>query len=102
MSVTNTAIFPVGTLKGKTTKAWNVISTADTDVAGVISHGFGVAPALVWLVPLLSPQFYGKQWSILSVNTSVINLVAVSFTAGGLTSTPQLQVIAMLPHSLIG
>jgi len=96
MSVTNAAVFA-----GTYSKSWNVISTADTDLAGTISHGFGVAPALVWLVPLLSANFYGKQWSLGAVNTSTIGLVAISFTGGGLTSTPQLQVIAMLPHSLI-
>ena len=96
MAVTNTAVFA-----GTYSKSWNVIATADTDTAGVVSHGFGVAPALVWLVPLLSANFYGKQWALGTVNTSVINLVAVSFTGGGLTSTPQLQAIAMLPHSII-
>ena len=97
MAVTNAAVFA-----GTYTTSWNVTSSADADLAGVISHGFGVAPALVWLVPLLSANFYGKQWSLGSVSATVINLVAISATGQGLAGTPQLQVVAMLPNSLIG
>jgi hypothetical protein len=85
---------------GPYSKSWNVVASADADAAGTISHGFGATPAMVWLVPLLSANFYGKQWALGTVNTSTIGLVAISFTGGG-TSVAQLQVIAMLPQSLI-
>ena len=85
---------------GPYSKSWNVVSSADTDLSGTISHGFGATPAMVWLVPLLGANFYGKQWALGAVNASTIGLVAISFTGGG-TSVAQLQVIAMLPHSMI-
>lgn len=95
MTVTVAAAFA-----GTYSKSWNVTASADTDLAGTVSHGFGVAPALVWLVPLLV-GFYTKQWTVGTVTASTIPLVAISATGGGVAGTPQLQVIAMLPHSII-
>lgn len=100
MSVT---ITPVGT--GPFAKSWNITASADNDDAAVITHGFlnhyaPVAPALVFLTPL-QPSFYNKKWLLGAVNTTVINLAATSFTGGGLAGTPQLQVVALLPQSIM-
>lgn len=97
MSVTSAANFA-----GTYSKSWDVTATADGDTTGTISHGFGATPGLVWLVPLQSAQAYGKQWSLGTVNTSTITINGVSAASSGLAGTPQLRVIAMLPHSIIG
>jgi hypothetical protein len=83
------------------TKSWNVTSPNDSDTAATVSHGFGVAPALVWLVPLLSANCYGHQWAVGTVTASTIPLTATSASGSGLAGTPQVQVIAMLPTSII-
>lgn len=88
------------------TKSWDVTSGADTDTTGVITHGFTVggvatAPAMVWLVPTQT-RAYSKAWALGAVTTTTITINALSATGGGLAGTPQLQVIAMLPHSLLG
>jgi hypothetical protein len=86
-------------LAGTYSKSWNVVSSADGDTTGSVSHGFGVAPALYWLVPLL-PQAYGKQWYISAVSSTTITITGISSTSAG-TSVAQLQIVAMLPHSII-
>ncbi len=94
------AVTVAASFAGTYSKSWNVTSSADADTAGTITHGFGVAPALVWAVPLLA-GFYTKQWLIGAISTTTIILAAISATGGGVAGTPQLQVIAMLPHSII-
>lgn len=85
---------------GPYSKSWNVVSSADADTTGAVSHGFPSTPAMVWIVALLGPNFYGKQWALGVVNTSTITVNGISSTSAG-TSVAQLQVIAMLPHSII-
>jgi hypothetical protein len=85
---------------GPYSKSWNVTASADADAAGTVSHGFPSAPAMVWLVPLLSANAYGKQWALTAVSATTIIITGVSSTSSG-TSVAQLQLIAMLPHSLI-
>jgi hypothetical protein len=96
-------IAPVGT--GPFTKTWNITSSADTDVAAQFAHGFlnhytPVAPAVVLLTPLKSQAFL-HEWVLGVVDTTNINLAAVSATGAGLAGTPQLQVVAMLPQSVM-
>lgn len=100
MSVT---ITPVGT--GPFAKTWDITSSADGDTSAVITHGFlnhytAVAPALVFLTPLNSVAFT-KKWTLGTVDTLVINLGATSASGGGLAGTPQLQVAALLPQSIM-
>lgn len=85
-------------LAGTYSKTWNVVSSADADTTGTVSHGFGATPAMVWLVPLL-PQAYGKQWYP-TVSSTTIVVTGISSTGAGSTAA-QLQIIAMLPHSII-
>jgi hypothetical protein len=96
----------VAVVAGVYSKSWNITSTADGDLTFAIAHGFVVqdgvakAPTLVFLVPL-TPQAYTKQWTLGVVDTTNININAISAVGGGLAGTPQLQVIATLPHSLV-
>jgi hypothetical protein len=85
---------------GPYSKSWNVAASADADTTGTVSHGFPSAPAMVWLVPLLSANAYGKQWALGTVSATTIIVNGVSSTGSG-TTTAQLQIIAMLPHSII-
>jgi hypothetical protein len=84
---------------GTYSKTWTVVSSADADTTQSVSHGFGAAPALYWLTPLL-PQAYGKQWTI-AVTSTLITVTGISSTGAGTTSA-QLLISAMLPNSLIG
>jgi hypothetical protein len=100
MAVTFVEVAP-----GPYTKSWNVTSSANTDEAVQIPHSFSlhfepVIPELVWLVPL-QPEFYVKQWTLGVVDDVNINLASAVSTGGALAGTPQLQVIAMLPASII-
>lgn len=86
-------------------KSWNVTSSADGDLSAQITHGFsvnyvGVAPKFVSFVQL-EPEGYTHEWTLASITSEFINLNAVSATGAGLAGTPQLQVIAQLPNSLI-
>ena len=49
----------------------------------------------------LHPQAYEKDWVLGVVDENYINLAASSVTGSGLAGTPQLQVIAQLPASII-
>jgi len=96
-------IAPVGT--GPFTKSWNVTSTADGDTSAQFAHGFlnhytPVAPAFVFFTQL-EPEAYLHEWTLGVVDTTNINLAAVSATGAGLAGTPQLRVIAMLPQSIM-
>lgn len=84
---------------GPYSKSWQVVSSADADTTGSVSHGFPSTPAMVWLVPLL-PQAYGKQWTLGTVSSTTITINGISSTSAGSTAA-QLQLIAMLPHSII-
>lgn len=101
MTVTHVAVDT-----GAFTRTWDVTSSADGDLTDVIVHGFiqpaytPVAPKVVCLTPL-QPQAYLKRWTLGVVDTVNININAISATGGGLASTPQLRVIAMIPHSII-
>lgn len=101
MTVTHVAVDT-----GAFTKTWDVTSDADNDLTDVIAHGFvqpaytKAAPKVVCLTPL-QPQAYLKRWTLGVVDTTNININAISATGGGLASTPQLRVIAMIPHSII-
>lgn len=101
MTVTVT---PVDT--GAFTKTWDVTSDADGDLTQQFAHGFiqpaytPVAPKCVWLTPL-QPNAYIKRWTLGVVDVTNININAISATGGGLAGTPQLRVIAMIPHSII-
>jgi hypothetical protein len=101
MTVTHVAVDA-----GAFTRTWDVTSSADGDLTDVIVHGFiqpvytPVAPKVVCLTPL-QPQAYLKRWTLGVVDTVNININAISATGGGLASTPQLRVIAMIPHSIV-
>ncbi len=99
-------ITPVGT--GPYTKTWNITSDADGDTSAQFAHGFlnhytPVAPAVVLLTILAegSAEANLHEWSLGVVDTTNINLAAVSATGAGLAGTPQLQVVAMLPQSIM-
>lgn len=99
MSVT---ITPVGT--GPYAKSWNITASADSDEAIKITHGFsvdyvGVAPKFVWHEET-NAAAYTKQWTLGVVDTEFINL-ASAVSGGGLAGTPQIQVIALLPQSIM-
>lgn len=96
------AITVAAAYAGTYSKTWNVTSSADGDTTSSVSHGFGAAPALYWVVPLLSANAYAKQWAITSVTANVINFAGISAASSGLAGTPQVQIVAMLPNSLIG
>jgi hypothetical protein len=102
MTVTKTAV-----VAGAYSKSWNITSDADGDTTFTFAHGFvvqdGVAkqPTLVWLAPLQSTQFYAKKWALGTVDATNITINAASAAGGGLAGTPQLQVIATLPHSIV-
>jgi hypothetical protein len=92
-------------LAGTYAKTWNITSSADGDLTAQIPHGFTVqyvatAPALVLLTPL-QHQAYTKQWTLGVVDATNINLGATSAAGGGLAGTPQLQVVALLPQSIM-
>jgi hypothetical protein len=96
-------ITPVGT--GPYTKSWDITSSVDTDLAIQIPHSFSVAyeavaPALVFLTPL-QPEFYAKEWTLGVVDDVNININSAVSNAGALAGTPQLQVIAQLPQSIM-
>lgn len=101
MTVTHVAVDT-----GAFTKTWDVTSDADADLTDAITHNFiqpaytPVAPKVVCLTPL-QPQAYLKRWTLGVVTTTTININAISAVGGGLASTPQLRVIAMVPHSII-
>lgn len=100
MSVTIAAV-----KAGLNAKSWNITASADGDTAAQITHGFtvnyaGVAPALVWMVSLQT-QGRLKDWVLGVVDTNFINLSGVSTTGSGLAGTPQVQVIALLPNSIM-
>ena len=94
-------VTPVGT--GPYTKTWDITADAATDTSAQFAHGFKnhytpVAPAVVLLTPL-NVNFYTKEWTLGVVDATNINLNASS--GGALAGTPQLQVVAMLPQSII-
>ncbi len=102
MTVTHAAV-----LAGFFSKSWNVTSSADGDLTDTITHGFvknannaKVTPTMVWLVPL-QPQAYTHKWVLGTVDNTTIIINASSVSGGGLAGTPQLQVIAMMPQSII-
>lgn len=101
MTVTHTIVDA-----GAFTRTWDVTSDADGDLTDTIVHGFiqpvytPVAPKVVCLTPL-QPNAYIKRWTLGVVDTVNIHINAISATGGGLASTPQLRVIAMVPHSII-
>jgi hypothetical protein len=100
MAVTFTQVGP-----GPLTKSWNVTASANTDEAVQIPHSFQVnyqpvVPEYVTLVPL-QPEFYTKQWTLGVVDDINININSAVSTGGALAGTPQMQVIAMLPASII-
>jgi hypothetical protein len=84
---------------GPYSKSWNVVASADADTTGTISHGYPSAPAMVWLV-FLNAVAYGKTWILGTVNAATITVTGISSTGSG-TSVAQLQVISMLPQSII-
>lgn len=101
MAVTITPVEP-----GPYFKSWNITASADGDESAQITHGFsvnyvGVAPKFVFPFNPLHPQAYAKEWVLGVVDTNYINLSASSVAGSGLAGTPQLQVIAQLPASII-
>ena len=97
-------ITPVET--GPYFKSWNITASADGDLSAQITHGFSVnyvatAPKFVFPFNPLHPQAYEKDWVLGVVDENYINLAASSVTGSGLAGTPQLQVIAQLPASII-
>lgn len=95
MAVTVTANYA-----GTYTKTWDVIADADADTAAVIPHGFGVIPENVVLVPL-QPEFYTSLWTVGVVDATNINLVKANAVGSG-DAAAQVQVVAQLPHSIVG
>lgn len=86
---------------GTTTKTWNVIASADGDTGTlVIAHGFGAAPALVMLTPLLTAGTL-SGWSA-AIDATNITLTKGTTAAGSGNAGAQLRVIAQIPHSLMG
>jgi hypothetical protein len=84
---------------GTYTKSWNIIASADTDVAAVIPHGFGAIPKNVVLVPLLA-NAYVSTWTVGVVDATNINLVKANAVGSGNVAA-QVQVVAQLPHSIV-
>lgn len=96
-------ITPVGT--GPYSKSWNITSSANTDLAIQIPHSFVVAyeaviPQFVFMTAL-QPEFYTKEWTLGVVDDVNINIASAVSTGGALAATPQLQVIAQLPQSIM-
>lgn len=89
---------------GINTRIFNLTASAAPDIVAQFAHGFqtpdGVAliPAVVLLTPL-NADAWTKEWTLGVVDDVNINLTAQS--GGALASTPQLQIVAMLPSSLI-
>ena len=49
----------------------------------------------------LQPEFYTKEWTLGVVDDVNINIASAVSSGGALASTPQLQVIAQLPQSIM-
>lgn len=94
MAVTVTPVYA-----GSYTKTWDIIASADADVAAVIAHGFGIAPVAVWMTPL-DTDFYVSTWTLGVIDATNINLAKANAVGSG-NPAAQLRVTAMLPHSLI-
>lgn len=58
---------------------WTVIASADGDTGGDIPHGFGSAPDVVQITPLLADA-YTSAWRVTGVDATNITLEK---TAGG-------------------
>jgi hypothetical protein len=95
------ALTVTANVAGTYAKSWNVVSSADGDVAATVTHGFSAAPSYAILVPLVGANYALKQWAISAINASQILLSATSTTGSGLAATAQVQVIAFLPHSIM-
>jgi hypothetical protein len=89
---------------GVNTRIFNLTASAAPDIVAQFPHGFvtkegaGVIPAIVLLTPLNADAFT-KEWCLGVVDATNINLTASS--GGALAGTPQLQIVAMLPQSII-
>lgn len=80
-------------------KVFDVAASADTDVAAVIPHGFSIAPAFVWLVPILD-EFYTSRWFHLSTTVTAINLTKANAVNSGIAGA-QVRVIALRSYPSI-
>lgn len=96
------AISAAAAYAGQTTKTWNVTATADADSGAFnIAHGFGSAPQVVNITPLLAAG-NTSAWFVSAIDATNITLTKGSTGAGSGNASPQLRVSAILPHSLIG
>ena len=88
----------VGT--GTHTKVFAVTATADADTGALnIPHGFASTPVLVGQVALLDAARL-SQWSF-SVGATNIVATKNATTASSGNASAQIQICAMLPHSII-
>ena len=87
------------------TKIFQLTASAAGDTSAQFAHGFvnestgaGIIPAEVHLDPL-NEDAYTKEWCLGLVDATNSNLTASS--GGALAGTPQLQITAKLPSSIV-
>lgn len=96
------AITAAAGFAGTNTKTWNVTATADADTGDfAVAHGFGVAPALAFLTPLLNAGLLAN-WSVKSIDATNITLNKGATAVGSGNAGASVRLTVMLPHSLIG
>jgi len=79
-------------------KTWDITATLDADTGGSVTHGFGAAPADVYLTPLLAEGVL-SAWYVSTINTTVITLTKGTATGSG-AANPQVRLFVRRPHSI--
>jgi hypothetical protein len=92
MAFTPTAVFA-----GVDFKSWD-LQALDADVGGNITHGFGAAPADVYLLPLL-PAAYTGTWTVTVINTTIITVAKGTATGSG-DAAASVRLYVRRPHSI--
>jgi len=92
MAFTPTAVFA-----GVDFKSWSLVAL-DADTGGDVTHGFGAAPAIAYLTPLL-PAAYTGTWTISAINTTVITIAKGTATGSG-NAAASVRLYARRPHSI--
>ena len=93
MAFSSSAVFA-----GVDFKSWDIIASADGDTGGSVTHGFGEAPADVYLTPLLAAGVTA-EWFVSAISASVITLTKGTATGSG-TANAQVRLYARRPHSI--
>ena len=92
MAFTPTAVFA-----GVDTKSWDLVAL-DADTGGDVTHGFGEAPAIAYLTPLL-PAAYTGTWHVTAISTTVITIAKGTATGSG-DAAASVRLYARRPHSI--